>query len=269
MNMHRTKALSQQEAASILGTVTRRVESVERSGQRLWVKTIKDSKKKIGHRVQKLLARLIPLRMLRVTVNEGGQSALNSEISRLELFHDNGIHVPQVLYRTDTQIIMTDAGVILQRVLKGEMDAKRQHELLQQAALTLADIHKKQLFHGRPYMKDFVYVAETGTMGFIDLEEDPLQVMNAEEAQARDIWVFLAGVSSYMHDEPERLLSYFEIYRAQAPEGFEEPLKEYVQLLHPLTRFMVKVFGNRLGRDVTKATQSNNALHQYFEQKQA
>lgn len=267
--MHKDETLLPNEADSILGNVTRRIQSIERDGQRLWVKTIKDSKKKIGHRVQKLLAKLIPLRMLRVTVNEGGLNALKSEISRLEVFRDNGIHVPHVLYHTDTQVIMTDAGIVLQDVLDGEKDNKKRHALLVRAAKLLAETHQKRLFHGRPYMKDFIYDQKTKKLGFIDLEEDPLQVMNAEEAQARDVWVFLAGVSNYVADGPEELLSYYEIYRSEAPEGFELPLREFVQLLHPITRFMAKIFGDKLGRDVTKGTRATSALQLYFENKTA
>lgn len=263
--MHKDETLLPNEADSILGTVTKRIQHIDRDGQRLWVKTIKHSKKRIGHRVQKLLAKLIPLRMLRVTVNEGGLSALKSEISRLDSFRKNGIHAPHVLYHTDTQIIMTDAGIVLQDVLDGETDEKKRHELLARAARILAEIHQKHLFHGRPYMKDFIYDRKTKTLGFIDLEEDPLQVMSAEEAQARDVWVFLAGVSSYVPDGSDGLLSYYEIYRSQAPEGFEKPLREFVQLLHPITRFMAKIFGDRLGRDVTKATCATSALQLYFE----
>lgn len=265
--MHKDETLLPKEADSILGTVTNRIQCIERDGQRLWVKTIKDSKKKIGHRVQKLLARLIPLRMLRVTVNEGGLSALKSEISRLETFLDNGIHVPHVLYHTDTQVIMTDAGIVLQDVLDGEADAEKRRALLTRAAKILAEIHQKQLFHGRPYMKDFIYDQKSKTLGFIDLEEDPLQVMNEEEAQARDVWVFLAGVSSYVSDGPEELLSYYEIYRSSAPGGYEIPLREFVQLLHPITRFMAKIFGDKLGADVTKATRATSALQLYFDNK--
>lgn len=265
--MRHQQSLSTKTAEAILATVSARVQSVEHDGQRLWVKTIKQSKRKIGHRFQKFLSWIVPLAMLRVTVNTGGISALKAEISRLETFRSNGINVPEVLYHTDTQFIMRDIGSTLENVLADKSDDPSQHAIMEKAAQLLAELHKKNLFHGRPYMKDFAHDSKTGLMGFIDLEEDPLQVMKPAEAQARDVWLFLSSLSSYMPNDPDRLLSYFKIYQSHAPSGFEKSLREFVRFLRPLSWFLTHLFRDKLGKDVMQATQATNALNHYFHNK--
>lgn len=202
--------------------------------------------------------------MLRVTVNAGGTSALKAEVSRLERFRSNDINVPEVLYHTDTQFIMRDIGKTLEKIFADEPSLPTRHKKMEEAAKLLAQLHEKKLFHGRPYMKDFVYDSTTELMGFIDLEEDPLQVMTPEEAQARDAWLFLSSLSSYMPDDPDRLLSYFKLYQSQAPAGFEKPLREFVQFLRPLSWFLTHICRNKLGKDVMQATQATNVLSRYF-----
>lgn len=262
--MQRHKKLSTKDAESILETVSARVQCVKHDGGSLWVKTIKQSKRKIGHRFQRLLSQMVPLGMLRVTVSAGGIEALKAEVGRLEAFRVNGINVPEVLYHTDTQFIMTDTGLTLAKIFADEPNNPDHFKKMEEATLMLAELHGKGLFHGRPYMKDFVYNSEIELMGLIDLEEDPLQVMTSAEAQARDVWLFLSSLSSLMPNDPEKLLSYFNLYQSQAPVGFEKPLREFVRFLRPLSWFLTHTLGNKLGRDVMQATQATNALHDYF-----
>lgn len=92
------------------------------------------------------------------------------ERAALTLFRERGLHVPQVLARTETALLLSDTGPtlsdLLRRLSPGEPGRQ---QLAANAGEGLAVLHKRDLFHGRPALRDLTYTPEFG-LGFLDFE---------------------------------------------------------------------------------------------------
>jgi len=220
------------------------VQSVTIERQKFWVKKARKSKTKRSHILQKCVAFVIPLKILKPTVSKGGSTAIVKEGERLKRFKKAGICVPPVVYCDETALITLDAGIILQDALNGE----NSDYLLLQATKSLASLHSKNLYHGRPYMKDFIYNHTTNEIGFLDLEEDPLNAMNPAQAQARDVFLFFAGISIHT----DKMDKYFETYASNAPSSFRKPLRRLIKFLVPIACLIEWYSNCKVGKDTHK-----------------
>lgn len=258
-----TDILSPAEAQALIAKATERVFQIDYNGQTLWIKRIKGSKKKFRHNAQKLASALIPFPILKLTVSKGGETAARDEAARLRRFGENGIPCPHLLYADDTHLITTDAGIPLEHHLKTLSDKDRDDFILQ-AAESLATLHAKGLCHGRPYLKDFV-LDNNKTIGFIDLEENPLTVMSLAEAQARDLWVFIGGITPFYPDDLTTLAHIIRYYDARVPCDYRAPLAKLLRILTPIRKLLRLMFQDDLGRDTLKAVRATEALIYYNE----
>lgn len=257
-----TNVLSPDEAQSLIASTTERICCVGHNGHTLWIKRIEGSKKKSRHHIQKLASALIPFPILKLTVSPGGEIAARNEAERLRLFHASDIHCPQLLYADDTHLITTDAGIPLEQHLKTLSDNNR-NDFIMLATNALAALHAKGLCHGRPYLKDFVWDKSKKTIGFIDLEENPLTVMSLAEAQARDLWIFIGGITPFYPDDVESLAAIIRTYDRDAPHDYREPLDKLVRILSPIRKLLRLLFQDDLGRDTLKAVRATEALAYY------
>lgn len=239
-------------------------------GRQIWFKQPVPPKARIWHSLQKILAALCARPILRVTVSQGGAAALRAEAHRLKQFKALGFHVPDVLGIYDDMIIMTDAGPQLRAYLDKVKDYDARLELLKIAMREMGRLHRAGLAHGRPYMRDMTWDGEQ--IGFLDLEEDPLKVMPASTAQARDIWIFLSAASRYALKPGEKLVyegslvtELLNEYIAHADPAVFDELKSLVALVRPLRKFLDnKYFWKHIGRDARQSVFVNRCLEAYL-----
>ncbi len=217
--------------------------SGDHAGQRLWIKQSVPPKARIWHTLQRTLAAILGMPILRATVSAGRHESLVAEAARLKQFADKGFHVPQVLAIYQDMLVMTDAGPQFRTWLDTTLDLTQRKTGLATAMLSLADLHSQGLAHGRPYMRDMTWDGKT--IGFLDLEEDPVLVMPLATAQARDVWIFLSAASRYARKpgdkrtyEPGLIESLFETYREKADPKVLDELRHFVCSLSGLGRFL-------------------------------
>lgn len=240
-----------------------RVVAVEQTGRRFWAKLAIPGKARGWHLLQKILARLIPLKILHPTVSPGGGQALRAEAARLERLRWAGFAAPEVLLCHDDFMVMADAGTTLHHPVASEVERQKQREMLARAATTLAQLHQAGLCHGRPHVKD-LFAAPDGRIGFLDLEEDPATVMPLAVAQARDAWIFIASLSELLPEETLRQ-PILTAYLAAAPRQTRQELATLVKYAAPLCRLLVRLPftpGTDLGRAMSACHLLQQALTQ-------
>lgn len=233
----------------------------EWQGQRVWMKRRPFSKKTHWHKLQGMLARLVRLPTLAPTATTGGPDSLRYEAERLRLFAKKHIPVPNVLAVTETFMLTEDVGVQLQEHLHQLSDPKAIHQLLSRAITILGQMHQAGLCHARPSLRDMTI--KNGIISLIDLEEDPLQVMNLPQAQARDIWLFLNSAARFCDNDIHLLSDLFQTYQAGISEDTWHALKKMVKQLKPLRRLLDTPLKSKLGRDVRGAIKANKALEHW------
>jgi hypothetical protein len=141
------------------------------------------------------VARLAGLPLLRAAPVSGGASAQRVEVARLRSLAAAGIAVPAVLH--------VDAEFFVQSWL-GEirLDALLQHSpdeamcWWQRGLHTLVDVHARDQYLSQAFARNFI--AQGERLAMIDFEDDPLQVMTLDQAQARD-WL------AYLHSSARAL----------------------------------------------------------------
>lgn len=136
------------------------------------------------------LARLSRLPLLQAAPAHGGARAQAIEVRRLRSLADSGVPVPRLLHVDDEFIVQSWLG-----------DARLDALLLQPDALawwqrglrTLVEVHQREQYLSQAFARNFIAVGEH--LAMIDFEDDPLEVMDLEQAQARD-WLAYVHASA-------------------------------------------------------------------------
>lgn len=169
----------------------RRIAPLEIGGTRAWLKDFDQPSPPEWHGVQRALALVSRLRILRpVPALDGMEGAMN-EIAAMQAFREAGERVPHLLWAEGARILTSDIGLTIRDQERGASQAVLTKACLS-AAEKLSGIHNRGLVHGRPILRNMTW--DGATVGLIDFEERPTMVMPLETAQARDVLLFLTSL---------------------------------------------------------------------------
>ncbi|HPD82840.1 MAG: RIO1 family regulatory kinase/ATPase [Alphaproteobacteria bacterium] len=235
-------------------------------GRRVWVKKASPSKKTFWHVLQGVISKLVHQPILTPTVIDGAAQAFIAEIQKMRSFREKGISVPEIHAANDTIMVMSDLGECLEHLLNQNKEPVYQKEILEKAITALANLHKKGLVHGKPYVRDMTLV--NNEIGFLDLEENPQHFMSLAQAQARDVWLFLSFVAKYARN-PQNKYNYssaliqdlYNLYKSLAAPDTLAELHKFVVFLKPIGVLLRgKPFWRLIGSDARRAVFSTLAM---------
>lgn len=225
----------------------------------LWVKQAVPPKARIWHVLQKIIAAIIPNPMLRATVSDGGGNALRMEATRLQEFRAKGFHAPEVKDFNDEMLIITHLGPQLREELDRMNSAEQRMAVMKTATAELARLHNAGLAHGRPYLRDMTWDGDK--IGFLDLEENPVDVMPLASAQARDVWVFLSAAARFARDpheknvyHPDIIFALFAEYKRHVRDIALRDLESFIRMVRPLRYLFERQWlWHKVGSDVRQS----------------
>ncbi len=140
---------------------------------------------------------------LRAPPRLAGDDASRLEQRRIAQLHDQGVLVPDVVGTGNHVLLLSDLGPTLSSCLKRAADASEVDDLVHCGVSALVDVHRRGAYLGQAVARNIIM---TGSgVGFIDFEEDPLEVMSLAEAQARDWLLFSSSISRYYEGRVETL----------------------------------------------------------------
>nr|WP_253254129.1 serine/threonine protein phosphatase [Xanthomonas arboricola] len=122
------------------------------------------------------------------------------EARRLGELQAQAVNVPRVVGCGQAALVLSDNGRSFASCLR-EADAR--DRLIALAVAAIADAHRAGAYFGQPPPRNMRFDGQA--VGFIDFEEDPLEVMDLAQAQARDWLVFGYGVVKDYRDRGEVL----------------------------------------------------------------
>ncbi|MDI1352907.1 MAG: hypothetical protein PSV35_09130 [bacterium] len=236
------------------------ISNIDYEGISVWIKRRPMSKKTFWHHLLNIVTYLIPVSIFYPTVVSDNGNGLIEEAERLRLFAANDIPVPQVLAVTKDYLATKDVGMSLQKCLEMSDNSEQKLLLIEKAMYALINLHQKNLCHGRPALRDMTY--HEGTVNLIDLEENPLVVMNIAQAQARDLWLFFNSVARYYKNDLSILLKLFQIYLNVSSAETLSYLKQMVHILKPVRFIAEHGLSFVKSRDLHCAILANKALEQ-------
>lgn len=193
------------------------VEPMVISGQRAWLKQYGQGGRAVALGLLRMVANRFNLDALRPPPHRGGDGARAVEARRLGELAAQGVNVPQVLGTGHAALVLEDNGSSFNTCLR-EADAAGRDRLVSAAMQAMARAHASGAYLGQPLPRNLTW--DGVQVGFIDFEEDPLEVMELAQAQARDWLMFGYGVARYYEDRPRRL----QQLMAEAMDGASPPV---------------------------------------------
>ena len=193
------------------------VEPIVIEGQRAWLKQYGEGSRAVALGLLNFVAHRFQLDALRPPPHRGGEAAKETEARRLGELAAQGVNVPHVIGTGHAALVLEDNGSSFNTCLR-QADAAGRDVLVAAAMQAIAAAHAKGAYFGQPLPRNLTW--DGAKVGFIDFEEDPLEVMDLAQAQARDWLMFGYGVAKYYEDRPQQL----QALMAQAMDGVEAPV---------------------------------------------
>lgn len=200
------------------------VEPIVIEGKRAWLKQYGRGSRALALGLLNVVARRFQLDALRPPPHRGGDAARDTEARRLTELQAQGVNVPPVIGRGRAALLLADNGSSFNVCLRQADDAGRD-ALVTAAMQAIAQAHARGAYFGQPLPRNLTW--DGHSVGFIDFEEDPLEVMDLSQAQARDWLMFGYGVAKYYAERPQQL----QAMMADAMDGAQAPVLEHAHQL--------------------------------------
>lgn len=174
------------------------VESIVVAGHDAWLKAYEGGdSRKLGLGILDAIARGLDIEALRPPPHPGGGEAKQIEARRIAELEAQGVHVPRVLGEGASTLLLSNLGdTFAARLRAAGGDAAQIDALTSTVIDAIADAHARGAYFGQPLPRN-ITLDDSGRVGFIDFEEDPLDVMSLPQAQARDWLMFAFGMAKY------------------------------------------------------------------------
>ncbi|SCX21339.1 lipopolysaccharide kinase InaA family protein [Agrobacterium rosae] len=244
----------------VLLTSDGRIQQLNLSVGSVWIKRQGTEQAPWWIKLQALAAAALPYKFLKPSPILKPVDMMEREKRRMIEFGEKGFPVPDIIYSSQTAIVISDVGPTVQRILKTKSRAgESDHDtLLIDCAAAIGDLHAAGLCHGRPHVRDFF--VRDGRIGFMDFEEEPQAVMPLETAQARDIWLLFLPMTTLAKNGRETLDAAYKAWATRAPEAAIAELRRLVRVLGrflPLARLIGRV---QMGSDLQRFIEATDYL---------
>ena len=170
---------------------------IELDGRTVWLKRHDGDRRRIRLAALRLVAGGLRLPALRPPRRRVGEDACRIEHRRLRELATQGVAVPDVVSIGNGFLVLSDMGCSMAVELASAGPPLRE-QLIEAAARELAHVHARGGYVGQPLARNMT--VHPGGIGFIDLEEDPGEVMPLLQAQTRDWLLFAAGFAHHAAD---------------------------------------------------------------------
>lgn len=183
-----------------LALQSRKVESHELDGQRVWLKLAGPANPFRLFRVLAAIMTWLGLGALRPVDGRGGAEAIAIEARRLRELNALGLPVPRLLASTPYSLLLSDLGdsansLNLHQALATATVAERLI-LIARAFAALDHVHQQGAYLSQAFARNLI-VAPDGGIGFIDFEEDPRRNLSLADCQARDLLCLIYSVAFF------------------------------------------------------------------------
>lgn len=205
------------------------IHSMHFNGERAWDKRYEGRSRRWRLRALDLVVRALDVSALRPPPHRTGAAACAIEKRRLTELAATGVLVPRVLQTGTERLLLSDMGQTLAHRLRTS-NATEAGRWFSEAAWAIAKVHRQDAYLGQPLARNLTVDAH-GNIGFLDFEEDPVEVMTRTDAQVRDWLLFAAGTARHLpHDERE-LGELLRPVLASAHQDVRENLRSSVKRL--------------------------------------
>lgn len=179
------------------------------NGEAAWCKTYDHSAapRRFVTSIWNRLTNRLDVRSLRSPPHPSGDQARRLEQRRIVELHQQGVQVPDIVGEGKRLLLLSDMGPTLSSCLKQAGSRAEIDALVHRSVAAIVDTHRRGAYLGQAVARNIIMTGNG--VGFIDFEEDPLEVMSLSEAQARDWLLFSSSVARYYEGRVETLAAMF------------------------------------------------------------
>jgi hypothetical protein len=214
-----------------------RVTRVKYQGKQAWRKQYAEQGRRKRMVVLRWLARCLGMNALLAPAPLSPTQACATEREMIQRLHQHDVLVPKILDEGDDYLVLSDVGTIFSIACRQASSVEMRLDLLKKAFNALNDLHGCGGYLSQAFARNLTVL--DGRIGFIDLEEDPKQVMPLPAAQARDILFFVHSTARFMSDAPQRYEALLKACLEQVPMEIRAEIAKVSRVLKylvPLTR---------------------------------
>ncbi|PIE47632.1 MAG: hypothetical protein CSA42_02370 [Gammaproteobacteria bacterium] len=147
--------------------------------------------------------------------------AIQLEIKRLKWLNQRHVPTAQLVYSGDDYFVTTDVGDCVSQLLQNsDKSEDEKQQVIAQSAQKLAELHNKNLVHGRPAIRDITYL--NNQVYFIDFEAKSL-FSSLYYQKRRDVIVFFYSMFQAKIDEKYIHIA-MQNYAKTNPENWQASL---------------------------------------------
>lgn len=226
-----------------------RVERVDFRGRPAWRKRYGEAERRRRIALLRWVARRLGANSLVAPMPLSGEAACRTEREMIERLGALGVPVPEILDAGTDALVLSDLGPTLALRCKQEPDPVAREALLRDGFNALLALHERGGYLSQAFARNMA-VSGQG-IGFIDLEEDPREVMSLPAAQARDVLFFVHSTVRFLADRPRRYARLLRAHIVREPDDVRHEIRRAARAfgwLAPLARL-----GGERGRALAMA----------------
>lgn len=220
-------------------------------GQRYWLKKSAPERGFWRYQALNMFSYLFRLPLLKAVPQQGGRIALNTEIKRLKQLSRATVAVPELVAQAADWLLLRDLGNSAVDYFKDSNVAESDKQALLRACLqAMRSVHDKQLYLSQAFVRNMIVVnQDPWDIGFIDFEDDPLEVMDLAHAQARDLLLFVDSVARFFMHNQDFFKDCIDAFLSDHNVEVKRWLRQTVVRLNWVTRMPLQ---RHLGHDYQK-----------------
>jgi len=113
----------------------------------------------------------------------------------------------------------------------------------------IKQVHLKKQYLSQGFVRNIVKIKDSEEVGFIDFEDDPIQVLSLEQAQARDLLLFVNSTARFFVKDEE----FFNQQIHEFVKGHNQQVIDYIKETNKKLFWITKLpFQKLLGHDYQK-----------------
>jgi tRNA A-37 threonylcarbamoyl transferase component Bud32 len=199
------KGITEENWKNALASKERIIKLISSNGELFWLKKSAPARGIFRYHVLNLFSKILRTPLLKAVPQHGGKLALKTELLRINTLKKNGVLVPEICAHSEDWILLKNLGSsIIDDMKENRKDQVRMRTLFSACLKSIKKLHLSNQYMSQGFVRNLLMVDESkGQIGFIDFEDDPISVMTLEQAQARDLLLFINSTARFFVNDSD------------------------------------------------------------------
>jgi hypothetical protein len=241
--------ITQQQWIQAMGS-SERIEKISTLKGVYWLKKAAPARGVFRYFALNLFSFILRTPLLKAVPQKGGQIALDTEVSRIETLMKHEIKVPKIIAKDKGWILLEDLGdSIIEEMKANRTNIELIRKNFEICLSGIKKLHMKGQYLSQGFARNLLKIKNSDEIGFIDFEDDPLDVLTLDQAQARDLLLFVNSTARFFVKDKQ----FFNQQIKEFLNGHQQQVVECIKKTNQKLMWITKIpFQKLLGHDYQK-----------------